>query len=34
LLQLGLIERTPRGRSVTAKAYSHIGSKKSQKLNL
>jgi len=34
LLQLGLIERTPRGRSATAKAYSHIGSKQSPKLNL
>ncbi len=27
LLQLGLIERTPRGRVATAKAYSHIGKK-------
>ncbi len=34
LLQLGLIERTPRGRSATAKAYEHIGSKHSQKLAL
>lgn len=25
LLQLGFIERTPRGRRVTAKAYSHLG---------
>jgi Holliday junction DNA helicase RuvB len=34
LLQLGLIERTPRGRSATAKAYEHIGSKHSPKLAL
>src|SRR5262249_53191162 len=25
LLQLGLIERTPRGRSATARAYEHLG---------
>ncbi|MNR14656.1 Holliday junction ATP-dependent DNA helicase RuvB [compost metagenome] len=25
LLQLGFIERTPRGRRVTAKAYAHLG---------
>lgn len=25
LLQIGLIERTPRGRTVTAKAYEHLG---------
>jgi Holliday junction DNA helicase RuvB len=25
LLQLGFIERTPRGRRVTAKAYKHLG---------
>lgn len=27
LLQIGLIERTPRGRKVTPKAYSHLGKK-------
>jgi Holliday junction DNA helicase RuvB len=27
LLQIGLLERTPRGRKVTAKAYSHLGKK-------
>jgi len=32
LIQLGLIERTPRGRSATTKAYEHIGSKQSPKL--
>lgn len=31
LLQLGFIERTPRGRRVTAKAYSHLGRKLSEK---
>ena len=25
LLQLGFIERTPRGRRVTSKAYQHLG---------
>ena len=25
LLQIGFIERTPRGRRVTAKAYKHVG---------
>ncbi len=25
LLQIGLIERTPRGRKVTPKAYKHMG---------
>ena len=30
LMQIGLIERTPRGRKVTAKAYKHLG----KKLNL
>jgi Holliday junction DNA helicase RuvB len=25
LLQMGLIERTPRGRTVTKKAYEHVG---------
>ena len=25
LLQIGFIERTPRGRRVTAKAYAHVG---------
>ncbi len=34
LIQLGLIERTPRGRSATAKAYEHIGSKHNPKLAL
>lgn len=29
LLQIGFIERTPRGRRVTQKAYDHIGKKKS-----
>ncbi len=28
LLQIGLLERTPRGRKVTAKAYSHLGKKR------
>ncbi len=27
LLQIGLLERTPRGRKVTTKAYSHLGKK-------
>jgi len=27
LLQIGFIERTPRGRRVTAKAYKHVGKK-------
>ncbi|HSW85359.1 MAG TPA: Holliday junction branch migration DNA helicase RuvB [Candidatus Saccharimonadales bacterium] len=27
LMQIGLIERTPRGRKVTSKAYSHLGKK-------
>jgi Holliday junction DNA helicase RuvB len=31
LLQIGFIERTPRGRRVTAKAYAHIG--KTQEIN-
>jgi Holliday junction DNA helicase RuvB len=30
LLQLGFIERTPRGRRVTAKAYTHLGRKPAQ----
>jgi Holliday junction DNA helicase RuvB len=30
LLQLGLLERTPRGRKVTAKAYTHLGLKTEQ----
>jgi Holliday junction DNA helicase RuvB len=25
LMQLGLLERTPRGRKVTPKAYKHLG---------
>ncbi len=29
LLQIGLLERTPRGRKVTAKAYRHLGKKPS-----
>lgn len=29
LMQIGLIERTPRGRKVTHKAYAHLGKKKS-----
>lgn len=29
LMQIGLIERTPRGRKVTHKAYSHLGKKNS-----
>lgn len=32
LIQLGLLERTPRGRVVTDKAYSHIGVKGAAKL--
>lgn len=31
LMQIGLIERTPRGRKVTHKAYSHLGKKDSNK---
>ena len=27
LMQIGLLERTPRGRKVTAKAYKHLGRK-------
>ncbi len=30
LMQIGLIERTPRGRKVTGKAYKHLGKKKSE----
>jgi Holliday junction DNA helicase RuvB len=29
LMQIGLLERTPRGRKVTPKAYSHLGKKQS-----
>src|SRR5690606_27417118 len=29
LMQIGLLERTPRGRKVTRKAYTHLGKKKS-----
>lgn len=29
LMQIGLLERTPRGRKVTPKAYKHLGKKKS-----
>ena len=32
LIQLGLLERTPRGRTVTDKAYGHLGIKGSAKL--
>jgi len=32
LIQLGLLERTPRGRTATDKAYKHIGIKESGKL--
>ena len=31
LLQIGLLERTPRGRKVTTKAYSHLGKKRTSK---
>lgn len=31
LMQIGLIERTPRGRKVTPKAYRHLGRQKSKK---
>jgi Holliday junction DNA helicase RuvB len=31
LMQIGLLERTPRGRKVTAKAYSHLGKKPTDK---
>ena len=30
LMQIGLLERTPRGRKVTHKAYKHLGKKQSQ----
>jgi Holliday junction DNA helicase RuvB len=30
LMQIGLIERTSRGRKVTPKAYRHLGKKQSQ----
>lgn len=29
MMQIGLLERTPRGRKVTAKAYKHLGKKRS-----
>jgi Holliday junction DNA helicase RuvB len=32
LIQLGLLERTPRGRSVTDKAYAHLGEKGAARL--
>lgn len=32
LIQLGLLERTPRGRTVTDKAYAHLGEKGAAKL--
>jgi len=28
LMQIGLLERTPRGRKVTLKAYTHLGKKR------
>jgi holliday junction DNA helicase RuvB len=31
LMQIGLLERTPRGRKVTTRAYSHLGKKPSSK---
>jgi holliday junction DNA helicase RuvB len=31
LMQIGLLERTPRGRKVTHKAYKHMGKKHSEK---
>lgn len=34
LLQLGLIERTPRGRTVTTKGYEHLNIKSNSTLNL
>ncbi|MGH7233937.1 MAG: Holliday junction branch migration DNA helicase RuvB [Candidatus Saccharimonadales bacterium] len=33
LMQIGLLERTPRGRKVTPKAYSHLGKTKSNQSN-
>lgn len=33
LLQIGMLERTPRGRKVTDKAYSHLGLKKRKNTN-
>lgn len=33
LMQVGLLERTPRGRKVTPRAYSHLGKKPSDKPN-
>lgn len=33
LLQLGFIERTPRGRRVTAKAYNHLGKSHPEKID-
>lgn len=34
LMQIGLMERTPRGRKVTAKAYKHLGKSTSEALHL
>ena len=31
LMQIGLLERTPRGRKVTPKAYRHLGKQKDDK---
>ncbi len=33
LMQIGLLERTPRGRKATAKAYSHLGIKRNMSVN-
>jgi Holliday junction DNA helicase RuvB len=33
LMQLGLLERTPRGRKATSKAYKHLGKTKPSKVN-
>jgi Holliday junction DNA helicase RuvB len=34
LLQIGMLERTPRGRKVTLKAYKHLGKKYENQLNI
>jgi len=34
LMQIGLLERTPRGRKVTAKTYQHLGKKQSPQASL
>ena len=33
-MQIGLIERTPRGRRVTSKAYKHLGRYKNKRLSI